>query len=250
MTGERIARRGGAGLPPLLAARLRAGGWLRIAHRGAPAIAPENSRRAIEAAVTLGVDLVEVDVHRTIDGHLVLHHDRDMLLNGTATSIVIATLAQLQAADFGDGERVVTLAEAMETVRGRAGLFVDLKADGLAGAIVATAERAQFTPLLVAGVFRESLTTIRRLNPAIGTALGCLDNWREAYGPDIIERTDAAAMTIDHLLVDAAFVARCHAAGRAVIVWTVDEISRMRELARMGVDGIMSNRPDLFASLA
>lgn len=250
MTEERSARRAGEGLPPLLGARLRVGGWLRTAHRGAPTVAPENSGRAIVAAVALGVDLVEVDVHRTIDGHLVLHHDRDVSIGGTPTPIVIATLAQLRTVDLGEGERIVTLAEAMATVRGRAGLFVDLKADGMAGAIVTTAQRLAFAPLMVCGVFRESLTAISRLDPTIGTSLTLSPGWENAFGANIIERTDIVALTVDHRLLDAAFVVRCHAAGRAVLVWTVDDAARMRELLSWGVDGITSNRPDLFASLA
>lgn len=237
-------------LPEPLQARIQAGGWLRTAHRGMPAIAPGNSRWAIEAVAALGVDLVEVDVHRTIDGHLVLHHDRDMHIGRTPTPIALATLAQLRTVDLGHGEHIITLAEAIRVAHGRTGLFADLKTDGLAEAIVSTAHECAFAPLMVCGIFRESLMQIRRLDPAVGTSLTLLRGWENAFGADIIERTDTAALTVDHHLLDAAFVARCHAAGRTVLAWTVDDLPRMRELLRWGVDGITSNRPDLFASLA
>lgn len=236
----------GAGLPGPLAAKLAAGGWLRTAHQGAPTVAPGNSRGAIDAAVALGVDMVEVDVHRTADGHLVLCHDAALHAGDTSLSIAAATLAAVRAVDIGQGEHVLTLAEGMETVRGRAALFVDLKADGLGAAIVETAQRLAFTPLAVCGRYRASLSEIKRLDHAVGTSLTLPRGWETLFGPEIIERADTDAFTVDHRVIDAAFVTRCHAAGRAVLAWTVDAPDRMRELLTLGADGLTSNRPDLF----
>jgi len=236
----------GKGLPEPFRSKLHSGGWLGTAHGGLTTVAPANSRRAIVAAITLGVDIVEVDVHRTIDEQLVLHHDRDVRVGAVPMPIVLATLRQLKAVDLGQDDHIITLAEAMDIVRGRAGLFVDVKADGLARAIVTTARQFAFTPLIVGGIFRETLTTVAHLDPAIGTSLTLLEGWPEAYGAEIVERADTPALTVDHTLLDPSFIERCHTAGRAVLAWTVDDLPRMRELLSWGVDGITSNRPDLF----
>ncbi len=236
----------GKGLPEPFRSKLHGGGWLGTAHGGLTAAAPANSRRAIADATALGVDIIEVDVHRTIDEQLVLHHDRDVRVGAMPVPIVLATLRQLKAVDLGQGDHIITLADAMDIVRGRAGLFVDVKADGLARAIVTTARRLTFTSLIVGGIFRETLTTVAHLEPSIGTSLTLLKGWPESYGAEIVERADTPALTVDHTLIDPSFVERCHAAGRAVLAWTVDDLPRMRELLSWGVDGVTSNHPDLF----
>src|SRR5262249_39287346 len=150
--------------------RLVAGGWLRTAHRGMPRVAPGNSPKSIAAAAALGVDLIEVDLHQTADGHLVLWHDDDIAAPGGNLAIARTTLAKLRNVDLGGGERIAGLAEAMELARGRAGLMIDLKAGGLAHALVATARRLNFGPIVACGHYWGSLRGIKALDPAIGVA--------------------------------------------------------------------------------
>ncbi|HET8626035.1 MAG TPA: glycerophosphodiester phosphodiesterase [Thermomicrobiales bacterium] len=240
----------GRGLPAPLADRLAAGHWLRTAHRGAPTVAPGNSRAAIAAAAALGVDLVEVDVHATADGQLALWHDDEVPAGRARLRIAATPLAELQRVEVGQGERVITLADAMEAVRGRAALLVDLKADGLAEPIVATARRLDFGPVVVCGGYWESLRDVKRLAPEIGTSLTLDRDWRARYGDDAIERAGTDALTVDaRILREPGLLARCHARGLAVLAWTVDRPADMRALLALGVDGLTSNRPDLFATL-
>ena len=229
--------------------RLAGGGWLRTAHRGAPTVAPGNSRRAIVAATNLGVDMVEVDVHRTADNCLVLWHDDVLVINGARIPVATATMAALQAVDIGQGERIISLADGLAAMRGRAALLIDLKADSLAEQIVATVRACGEQPVMVCGCFWESLREITRHAPEIGTSLTLGYNWREQYGDDAIERIDTGAVTVDWRILDPAFVARCHARGLAVLAWTMDDLSLMRRLLTMGVDGLTSNRPDRFAQV-
>lgn len=237
----------GRGLPAPLWDRLARGGWLRTAHRGAPTVAPGNSRRAIAAAADLGVDMVEVDVHRTADGHLVLWHDDTLTIDGAPVALAAATKASLQAVDIGRGEHVIGLADGLAAVRGRAALLVDLKADELAEQIVATVRRCDAGPVVVCGHYWESLRDVKRRAPEIGASLTLDARWRDRYGDGVIERIDTDAVTVDWRALDPPFVARCHARGLAVLAWTVDDLPAMRRLLAIGVDGLTSNRPDLFA---
>jgi len=237
----------GSGLPAPLRERLAGGGWLHTAHRGAPTVAPGNSRRAIVAATDLGVDMVEVDVHRTADGRLVLWHDDALVINGARIPLATATMAALQTVDIGKGERIIGLADGLDAVRGRTALLIDLKADGLAEQIVETVRQCDAEPVVVCGHFWESLREVTRRAPEIGTSLTLGCDWRQQYGDDVIERIDTDAVTVDWRILDPAFVAQCHARGLAVLAWTVDDLSLMRRLLAMGVDGLTSNRPDLFA---
>ena len=230
--------------------RLADGGWLRTAHRGAPTVAPGNSRRAIVAATNLGVDMVEVDIHRTADGYLVLWHDDALVINGARIPIATATMAALQSVDISQGEHIISLADGLNAVRGRTALLIDLKANGLAEQIVETVRTRGEQPVMVCGHFWESLREITHRAPEIGVSLTLDRAWQRRYGDDVIERIDTDAVTVDWRIADPAFVARCHARGLAVLAWTVDDLPLMRRLLAMGVDGLTSNRPDLFARVA
>ena len=110
---------------------------MRIAHRGASGggLAPENTMAAVEKALDIGVDLVEIDIHLTADGHPVVIHDRmvDRTTNG-AGYVDTLTLAQVRDLDAGSwldlafrGERVPTLAEVLDLCRRRALVLVEAK---------------------------------------------------------------------------------------------------------------------------
>ncbi|MDQ6601994.1 MAG: glycerophosphodiester phosphodiesterase [Chloroflexota bacterium] len=238
------------GLPVPLRERLAIDGWLRTAHRGAPTVAPGNSRQAIVAAAALGVDMVEVDIHRTADGHLVLWHDDVLVIDGARVALAATTMAALQAVDIGQGEHIIRLADGLDAVRGRAALLIDLKADRLAEQIVETVRRCDAGPVVVCGHYWESLREIKRRAPEMSISLTLDHAWRRRYGDDGIERIDTDAVTVDWRILDLALVERCHARGLAVLAWTVDDLRLMRQLLAMGVDGLTSNRPDRFAQVA
>lgn len=224
--------------------RLTGGRWLRIAHRGDPLAAPGNSRAAIVAAAEAGVDLVEIDLHATGDGQLVLWHDPEIPVNGMRVPIARATLATLRAIDLGGGERIITLDEAIGAIGGRAGLLIDLKAEGLAEGIVAATRRRDTGPVVVCGHYWRTLRRIRRLAPEIGIAYTLDRYWRRPLGAAIIACLDTDAVSLNWRLVDAGLIRRCHSWGVAVIAWTVDDPALMGHLVRLGVDGVTSNRLD------
>src|SRR5512147_525299 len=100
-----------------------------IAHRGASAYEPENTLRAFRRAIELGADMSELDVHLSRDGELVVIHNAsvDQTTNGHG-AIQDLTLAQIKQLDAGKGERVPILQEVIDLVRGRNGLYIELKA--------------------------------------------------------------------------------------------------------------------------
>ena len=106
---------------------------LRIGHRGAAGHTPENTLASVEKAISLGADLVEVDVQRTSDGHLIIIHDErvDRTTNG-AGSVSGMSLGALRELDAGAGCRIPTVEELLQTVNGRVGLILELKIKGLA----------------------------------------------------------------------------------------------------------------------
>ena len=241
----------GEKLPEVLAQKLQAADWLRTAHRGAPQVAPGNSARALEAAAQIGVDLIEVDVHATRDGEIVLWHDNEMTdADGTERLIAHSSLRELQAIDIGDGQRVIDLAAAIEIVRGRAGLMIDLKADGLEVPITQIVRDLAFNPVIVCGGYWRSLREIRRLAPGIGTSLTLSGHWKTAYGIAHESQIDTDAVTVDGRLLEPGLIERLHAHGLAVLAWTIDRTEDMHACLDLGADGLTSNRPDLFGEVA
>jgi glycerophosphoryl diester phosphodiesterase len=216
---------------------------LVVAHRGASAELPENTVEAFRGALERGADWVELDVRRTGDGKLAVHHDA-RLPDGRV--IVELSAAELPASV---PDLVVAL-DACEPL----GVNVEIKnlpgdpdfdpACGLAqqvAAIVAT--RVQ--PILVSSFHAETLEVLRDIEPSIATALLTFALHEPERTVDAVAGAGHSALNPFDATVDAALVALCHDRGLGVNVWTVDDPGRIAELASLGVDGIVTNVPDV-----
>jgi glycerophosphoryl diester phosphodiesterase len=226
--------------------RLRAedGRFLRIAHRGAAALAAENSLAAIKAG--LEFDVLEVG------GRLVVTH-----------------APELAAADVPDLDAAFELARA---ARPEIGLDVDLKWHGFEARVVETIRRHGLVErTLVSSCFAPSLREVRKLEPRLATAFAYpFDRYRASERrvvPEALVRASLAGMkralpariqrmllraeadvaTLHWLVISPRLVERCHAAGAAVWAWTVNDADVIESVAAAGVDGIISDDPRLFA---
>ena len=216
------------------------------AHRGASAAHPPgNTLDAFSGARILGADWVELDVRRTADGTLVVHHDHHL-----ADGAVIAELTADALPEW-----IPTLAAALDACAPM-GVNVEVKVDHpeaatptgerLVSDTVALLLAAPPVGGLVVSCFDWSVADrIAREAPAIPTALLAFDL---ANGPDIIEAARAGghgAVNPWDPLVTPDLVDRAHRAGIEVHTWTVDDPGRMTALVAMGVDGIITNVPDV-----
>jgi glycerophosphoryl diester phosphodiesterase len=216
---------------------------LVIAHRGASARFPENTFEAFEGARALGADWVELDVRRTSDGALAIHHDAH-LPDGRA-------IVEVDAADLPP--TALDLVEALDACE-PLGVNVEIKnlpgdpdfdpACGIAVKVAAVvAARAQ--PILVSSFHAETLDVLRDLEPSVATALLTFALHEPERTVDAVAAAGHAALHPFDATVDAGLVAVCHDRGLAVNVWTVDDPGRIAELATLGVDGIVTNVPDV-----
>src|SRR6266540_625290 len=98
-----------------------------VGHRGASALAPENTLRAIELAISSRLDMVEVDVHLSRDGEVVVIHDADVQRAARREAVVRLTADELAAVDLGEGQGVPRLVDVFALARGRIGVYVELK---------------------------------------------------------------------------------------------------------------------------
>ncbi|HEV2134773.1 MAG TPA: glycerophosphodiester phosphodiesterase [Terracidiphilus sp.] len=218
---------------------------LRIGHRGAAGHAPGNTLLSFEAALRFGVDLIEIDVQQTSDGHLIVLHDRNLRPstngNGPVESRTLEEIRKLRTVP-GDLS-IPTLNETIACVNGRAGFMVEIKVPGIAGQTLQTIRNAGFRgSVYYASFLHEELLAIRELDPGAPT-IALLEGTpvnMTAFALDA--RATHAGLSIHSL--SRRFVDTLHEAGIQVFTWTVDEPDQIAFAKSCGVDGLISNFPD------
>lgn len=216
---------------------------LVIAHRGASVAEPENTLAAFRRAGEAGADGVELDVRRSADDRLVVHHDARLPDGRVIRSTVRAELP----------DSIPTLDAALDACDG---MFVNVEikndpddpdfdpTEWLAHRVIAQlAGRRSDRRWLISSFRHETVETCRRILPTIPTAWLVME-----IDTDVVARASAAGHAAVHPFVRTLTeeaVRAAHAAGLAVNTWTCDDPQRMRELIGWGVDGICTNLPDV-----
>ncbi len=229
-----------------------------IAHRGASGHAPENTLASFRLALELGARAVELDIHQSRDGELLVMHDDDFRrVGGRRVKVRALTLAQAQGIDIGSwfskgfrGERVPTLGEVYDLVDGRAEVHVEIKHGGsvypgIEARLAAFLERRRAWPRTVVSSFdHRALFAVRALEPRarLGYLLGLTTMgkaWRE------MEWMRAESLNISLRQASARRVRQARERGLRVLVYTVNTQKELDRLAKLGVDGAFCNYPEL-----
>jgi glycerophosphoryl diester phosphodiesterase len=232
------------------ALRRGASGVVRVGHRGAAALAPENSLAAIEAGASAGVDVVELDLLWRADGVLVLAHgpaipaDAPTLEEGLSLVARLGLAVQLDV-KVGGTEAPVAAALRAHGLEGRA--FVSSFSLPILRAYAAALP--ELPRSLTYPEDRLGVSERRLLRPAVRGGLALLRARLPRRLPGWLERAGAQAATLNWAVVTPAVVAACHAAGAAVYVWTVTEPALATTLVESGIDGIIMDDPRILAPL-
>jgi glycerophosphoryl diester phosphodiesterase len=222
---------------------------LVIAHRGASHERPENTFCAYERAVELRADMIEIDLHRTRDGDVVISHDAELAGLGGKGEIADATLTEVRSLDAGEGQRVPTLDEVLDGFGAHIPFNLELK-QGTRGAypgleaiaVAAVRARSLVEVTLFSSFYDPVLARLRAEAPEARIAL--LLSRRYPVNPFERARVlGAEAINPEDFLVTPELVAEAHDAGLSVYPFTVDDEARMRELLSWGVDGLFTNVP-------
>jgi glycerophosphoryl diester phosphodiesterase len=232
---------------------------LVIAHRGASAYAPENTMPAFELAVRQGADMLELDVQRSSDGVLVIFHDHTTeRWDGHQRLASACTLAELLALDIG-GAKLATLAEVCVFAREQnVRLNVELKGVGFSADVARMLRAERVEELVLISSFAEqALMEFAAASPNLPRAyLMGTETYRpavrlrEGWPFNALRRTGSAAWHPAYQLPLLTWlIPRVHRAGFQVNVWTVDDIEWMRKLVQLGVDGIITNTPDVLREI-
>lgn len=223
-----------------------------MAHRGASKAAPENSLAAVRLAIEAGSDWIEIDVQETADGEVVVIHDSDfMKLARNKTKVWDARLSDLNDIDIGgsfglpfENERVPKLSEVLQLCRGKAGVLIELKYYGhdqeLEQRVVDVVEKyGMSNEVMVMSLKPEGVRKIKRLRP----------NWKCGLLLSVsvgnIQKIEADFLAVNARFATRSLINKLHNANKEIYVWTVDDPISMSSLMNRGVDGVITNLPEV-----
>lgn len=225
--------------------------FVRVGHKGAAALAPENTIASLAAAFAAGVDMVEFDVVDAPGGTLVLAHSHEEIEHDSVTL---------------DDALAFLTRESPRTLE----LDLDLKWHGFEQEVIAVLRRHDLLARAVATSFfpeslkrlrvleptlrtgisypwdRRGLATRRALKPFVGTGVAALRGALPYRIAGMVRAADASATMLHYSVLSRRVVERCHQLGVRVFAWTIDEPALLEQVLAMGVDGVISNDPRIF----
>ncbi|MFF5667011.1 glycerophosphodiester phosphodiesterase [Streptomyces griseofuscus] len=217
--------------------------FLTIGHRGVMGVEPENTLRSFVAAQRAGLDLIELDLHLSKDGALVVMHDAevDRTTDGSGP-IAEKTLSELRALDAGRGERVPVFEEVLDAVD--TPLQAEIKDVAAARELARVMlERDLVARVEVSSFHDEAVAEIGRLVPGVRTALIA-----GRYGPEVVERAvavGAPTLCLDIRRITLETVEHARAAGLRIIGWTVNTQEQLRLVRALELDGATTDFPEI-----
>ncbi|WP_329298270.1 glycerophosphodiester phosphodiesterase family protein [Streptomyces sp. NBC_00659] len=217
--------------------------FLTIGHRGVMGVEPENTLRSFIAAQNAGLDLIELDLHLSKDGALVVMHDADVdrTTDGSGP-IADKTLAELRALDAGHGERVPVFEEVLEAVR--TPLQAEIKDVAAARALAEVIHRKDLVGRVEVSSFHdEAIAETARLVPGVRTALIA-----SRYGTDVVDRAveaGAATVCLNIRRLSLEVVEHARKADLKIIGWVVNTQDQLRLVRALELDGATTDYPEI-----
>ena len=236
-----------------------------IAHRGGAKLAPENTLAAFKNAISIGVDMIEIDVHLSKDSNIIVIHDATLNRTTDGTGeIKNLSLAEIKNYDAGswfskdfDNEKVPTLSEVLETINGKVVLLIEIKDGderypGLEKKIVEAVKNHDAVKWVIIQSFnKNSIIRIKKIYPELVTFYLSGKTFDQFYS-EILEKMKSNekiekqfdGIAASHSLLDANKVVILHKADFKVFTYTVNKPQEMKNNIDIGVDGIITDSPD------
>ncbi|MFX1562679.1 MAG: glycerophosphodiester phosphodiesterase [Promethearchaeota archaeon] len=222
-----------------------------IGHRGCGMGRLENTLRSIKEALELGADGVEIDVHASLDGEIVVIHDPDLERTTNGSGFVNQkTLKQLKKLDAGEGELIPTLQEVIEEIieHPHSLLNIEIKPPDIEQQVLNIINEYDIMDRVIISSFLHSpLSVFRKLNGEIIT--GLLYSYSLDNPVKLAQELDVNALHPLFPLVTTELVEQCRKAKLLINPWTVDDESEMKRLIDLGVDNIITDFPNLLLKL-
>lgn len=222
---------------------------LKIAHRGAKAYEPENTLQSFQKALDLHADGIELDVHLSSDGHIIVMHDEtiDKMTNGKG-EINTYTLTELKSFLIADKLQIPTLNEVFDLVNKKCFINVELKNADTAKQVVSLIEKYisekgwNYQHFIVSSFDWNALEEVHHLNPKILIGVLTEEDLQPALA--FAESTKAYAIHPDFQLLNKENTKAIQEKGFLVFPWTVNSQEDIQKVKSYNVDGIISDNPD------
>ena len=212
-----------------------------IAHRGASFLEPENTIKAIERAIKMGADYVEVDVRMSKDSQLVIIHDPDVDRTTDGKGLVNDyTLQELKNFDAGDGESIPTLDEVISCVKDRVELVIEIKEPGTEGKILEKINENELENTILTSFYHKSIKNAVKMNHSINAGIIFA-----GQPVDVMQMASNASANIifpSYKYMNEDMVKQAQNGGISVYPWTIDDPEIFEKFVEMGVDGIVTNK--------
>lgn len=216
----------------------------RIGHRGAKRELPENTLPAFERAFERGADAVELDVHATSDGVVIVHHDPTAhAADGRRLTLADSTWAMVQTVEFANEVGIPRLADVLTAAPAAATVYVEIKGLAIEELVAATIRESR-ARCAVHSFNHDAIVGMRQIAPEIPR--GVLFEDRVPDIAALMERTGARDVWPHWKLVDAALVDAVHAQRGRVICWTVNDVAAVQKLVALRVDGLCGDDVRIF----
>lgn len=221
---------------------------INIAHRGASSLETENSFAAFEKAIEMGADMLEMDAHATADGEIVVHHD-DTLKGGRKNARIDGMLLmEIKKIKLKNGQEIPMLREVLERFRGRCQFNVEIKSrDAALPALGIVRELDMLEDVLFSSFHGPWLLTIRSKDKKARLAIISRD--RSINMVQIALSLGAEAIHPERRLLNRELLENAWLENLRVNVWTVNRASSMKKYVEMGVDGIITDKPDTLSKI-
>lgn len=216
------------------------------AHRGASGYEPENSLRSFERAIEMGAPMIELDVHKDKNNDLVVIHD---YYTKDKKPVAQLTTAELKAYDIGKGEHIPLLKEVLDTVNQRAIVNIELKTPGTAKPVADLLNQyfkeKKWNPknFLISSFDHHLVREFHRYAPTVPTAV--LLEGNPIRGAQMALDAGAQNAVLYYQWITPEFIKDAHSHGIKVFTYTVNDKETAQKLINMGIDGIITNYPDL-----
>ncbi|HKO78438.1 MAG TPA: glycerophosphodiester phosphodiesterase family protein [Flavobacterium sp.] len=222
---------------------------LKIGHRGAKGYEPENTLISFEKAIEMGADGIELDVHLSLDGHLIVIHDEtiDRTTNGKGV-VNQLTLRELKSFTINEKYTIPTLEEVLDLVNQRCFVNIELKNQDMVEKVVQLIEHYisdknwNNDHFLVSSFDWNALQQVRFLNGNI--RIGVLTETDLDLAISFARFMKAEALHPDFQLLTNEYTAKIQEKGIQVFPWTVNEIDAIQRMKSFKVDGIITDFPD------
>lgn len=228
-----------------------------IAHRGNSSEAPENTLAAINSALELNCDAIEIDLHLSKDGELIVMHDSqiDRTTNGTG-NIMDMTVSELKQFDAGSwkgeafkGEPIPTFSEVLKAVKGKSRLVVEMKVGGAEEKLLQ--ELRSFDMLedvVIISFYPDVCAKLNELMPDLPcSVLTAVSTFEEFV--DVTRKAKTKAIDLYHARLEREVAEKLLDRAYVLWVWTVDDVKSMRRAVDLGITGITTNKPKLAIEL-